>query len=290
MIPSRSLALAAVAAAALLSPATAFATSILLTNDDGYDAPGIVAMQAALEKAGYDVTIVAPAGNRSGSSAAITTSTFAVTKVSDKVYAVDATPATTVLYGVSVVFKDAAPDLIVSGTNAGANVGPTTVLSGTVGNAITAVTQFAPTIPAVAFSANLFDSDPTTARNVRQFKTVARFAAKLVDRLVKRRTALAKYAPYALNVNWPAVAESRIAGVRYAVQGRAPSFSWGFAEVSDGVWAISPSAPPAATDVPRSDTRLLGRNYVTISVLDGDYTAPWRDWAGVSALIGAPTP
>ncbi len=288
MLSIRTLALAALALPLLSYDA--IAARILLTNDDGYNAPGIVALQAALEKAGHDVTIVAPAANRSGSSTAITTAPFAVTKVSDKVWSVDGTPATTVLYGVSVVFKDKAPDLIVSGTNAGANVGASTVLSGTVGNTIAAMTQFAPSIPSVAFSADLFDADPSSPANKKQFATVAAFATKVVARLVKAEPKLGKIGRFSLNVNWPGVTPDKIAGVRYAVQGRATTFSWGFREVTPGTWAISPGAPPAQKDVKRSDSALLGQKFVTISVLDGDYTAPAAVEATVSAAIGRPAP
>jgi len=282
----RALALAAVALP--LFAGEALAARILLTNDDGYDAPGIVALQAALTKAGHDVTVVAPAANRSGSSTAITTAPFAVKKISDKVYSVDGTPATTVLYGVSVVFKDAAPDLIVSGTNAGANVGASTVLSGTVGNTIAAMTQFAPSIPSIAFSADLLDADPTSAANQKQFATVASYGVKMVARLLKAEPKLGKVGRFALNVNWPGVTADKIAGVRYAVQGRAITFSWGFREVAPGTWAISPSAAPAQKDVARSDSALLAKKFVTISVLDGDYTAPAAVEAAVSAAVGRP--
>jgi 5'-nucleotidase len=168
---------------ALATPANAL--NILLSNDDGYNAPGIVALKDALVKDGHKVTIVAPSSNRSGSSTALTFGPFEVIKISSDVYSLDSTPANTVKFGVFILKGADRPDLIVSGINSGANIGPSTVVSGTVGNVIAGIEEIDAPIPGIAFSTNLVDPDVTSKPNQRHFCRVAAFAAKLVHRFTR---------------------------------------------------------------------------------------------------------
>jgi 5'-nucleotidase len=120
---------------------------ILVTNDDGVDAPGIKALAAALVADGHDVTVVAPSGDRSGSGAAIgklfgTEPPEVVRHVwadlpGVPVHALDAPPATVVLGATLGAWGDP-PDLVASGINPGANTGHLVIHSGTVGAALTA--------------------------------------------------------------------------------------------------------------------------------------------------------
>ncbi|MGU3291502.1 5'/3'-nucleotidase SurE [Williamsia sp. M5A3_1d] len=128
---------------------------ILLTNDDGWQAPGITALAEGLRGAGHTVTVVAPSGNQSGASARLSAGRdLTVTRpdgVGD-VWSVEGSPADSVIFGLSQVFADAAPDIVVSGANAGANAGQAVHFSGTVGAAVTAA-SFG--VPAVAVSTDL---------------------------------------------------------------------------------------------------------------------------------------
>jgi 5'-nucleotidase len=120
---------------------------VLVTNDDGVDAPGIHVLAGALAAAGHEVLVVAPADDRSGSGAAIgkvyrDRPLPVVDHVWDDlpeipVKAIDAPPATAVLAAVLGAFGDP-PDLVASGINPGANTGHLVIHSGTVGAALTA--------------------------------------------------------------------------------------------------------------------------------------------------------
>lgn len=125
---------------------------ILITNDDGIDAPGIRHLWKAL-KGLAEVMVIAPSSERSGSGLSLTTQApIRVEKVkwegADYVWAVSGTPVDCVKLGLKVIL-DFVPDLVVSGINRGSNAGRNTLYSGTVGGAIEAVMQ---DIPGVAFS------------------------------------------------------------------------------------------------------------------------------------------
>ncbi|AOR36419.1 hypothetical protein BFF78_39960 [Streptomyces fodineus] len=96
---------------------------ILLTNDDGYDAPGIRMLYDRLTAAGHDVTIVAPLTNQSGAGTRLSSApTIGVRHPQPKVWAVDGSPADAVGFALAAVFAHGAPDLVVSGTNSGPNL------------------------------------------------------------------------------------------------------------------------------------------------------------------------
>lgn len=151
---------------------------ILLTNDDGWEAPGIRALQTALREASHSVVVVAPAGNQSGASARISPSGSLTVEQPDghnDVWAVAGSPADAVIFGLSHAMADAAPDLVVSGANAGANAGQAVHFSGTVGAAVCA-TSFG--VPAVAVSTDMaWDHKPQGA----DFDRTARLVVALLE-------------------------------------------------------------------------------------------------------------
>lgn len=104
---------------------------ILLSNDDGFEAEGILALKRSLEKE-HDVTIVAPDRERSSSGHALTISKLIrVTKLEDKVYKTTGTPADCIFFALGELFKENKPDLIITGINNGANLGQDRFYSGT---------------------------------------------------------------------------------------------------------------------------------------------------------------
>ena len=148
---------AALFAAAALWVATPLAQApaapyrILVTNDDGVRAPGILAVAQALEGLG-EVTIVAPAENQSGKGHSITIAdpiyVETVQLAGDlRAYGAAATPASCVKVALGALMKDK-PDLVVSGINRGYNLGMVTYVSGTVGAAREAALQGIPAIAA----------------------------------------------------------------------------------------------------------------------------------------------
>jgi 5'/3'-nucleotidase len=131
---------------------------VLITNDDGVEAPGLHALAQSIHRAGHEVLVVAPSGERSGSGAAIgrlhRAGPLACTEVEwadlpgVPVYAIDAPPAATVYAGLLGAFGPR-PDAVASGINPGANTGHLVLHSGTVGAALTAA---AVGVPAIAVS------------------------------------------------------------------------------------------------------------------------------------------
>ena len=108
---------------------------ILLTNDDGYDAVNIKSLYKELSK-NHEVWMIAPKNNCSGMSAAISyLSEIEVTKIEDRIYAVDGTPADCTYLGLLSIV-DFEFDIVISGINHGANIGNDVLYSGTVGAAI----------------------------------------------------------------------------------------------------------------------------------------------------------
>ena len=180
---------------------------ILLTNDDGIYAKGIEVLHEHLSK-DHDVVVVAPETEQSAVGHAITLTDPLRVKSIDRNgnffgYAVKGTPADCVKLAVNELMKPP-PDLVVSGINLGANVGINVIYSGTV-SAATEGTILG--VPAIAVSINTF-RDP-------DFQPAARFARLLV-RQVKEHG----LPPYtSLNVNVPAISESKIRGVLVTRQG-----------------------------------------------------------------------
>jgi 5'/3'-nucleotidase SurE len=188
-------------------------------------------------------------------------------------------PATTVILGVTGIFgADSPPDLIVSGTNEGANLGPATPISGTVGATIAAIQTLAEPIPAIAVSTNLIaaEEEPDSPANTEHFRQVGDFVARLVERLQRGGCGCGNEllpGGIALNVNYPPLAPEEVKGVKLRVQGQAPFFAISFQPVAPGLFAPGFGPVDPENDVPRSDTKAFNEGYITIVPIDGDYTA-----------------
>ena len=129
---------------------------VLVSNDDGVDAPGIDALvEMLISRGDVEVVVVAPDGNRSGSSDNVTddgevTAVDSTTASGYPAVAVSGFPADAVTHALEVMGVE--PDLVISGINEGANIGPFSELSGTVGAARTGARAG---IPALAASQGL---------------------------------------------------------------------------------------------------------------------------------------
>jgi len=191
-----------IAAAVLMTgPAGADAPlKILVSNDDGADAPGIAVLADALALVGT-VTVAAPSQNRTGVSHGMTFSgPILVQKTLRKGmtwYAIDALPATCVRLGLESLLPEK-PDIVVSGINRGENTGLVTFYSATVACAREAAFQG---IPAIAFS---LESSPEM-----NYAAAADFIVSIVREVKKRGLRRGTY----LNVNIPALPKEKIKGV-----------------------------------------------------------------------------
>jgi 5'-nucleotidase len=182
--------------------------NILVSNDDGIDAPGIWALAKELSALGH-VTVVAPDKQRSAIGHAITMNYPLRVKKFVKNgkffgYAVEGTPADCVKIAVRTILHQP-PDLLVSGVNHGSNTAINIIYSGTV-SAATEGTILG--IPSIAVSLTTYEET--------DFSFAAKFARKLAQLVVKKGLP----EDTLLNVNVPAVRESAIRGVRITRQGK----------------------------------------------------------------------
>ncbi|MCK9310082.1 MAG: 5'/3'-nucleotidase SurE, partial [Candidatus Cloacimonetes bacterium] len=111
---------------------------ILLTNDDGIFAPGLRALTAELRDAGHTITIIAPDRERSAASHSLSLSTdILVQNIADGEYAVGGTPVDCTVIALQKILTEPV-DLVISGINAGQNMGEDVLYSGTVAAAVEA--------------------------------------------------------------------------------------------------------------------------------------------------------
>lgn len=170
---------------------------ILLSNDDGYFAPGLAALERALSSLGT-VTVVAPERDRSGASNSLTLDRpLTVRKAPNGYHYVNGTPTDCVHLAVTGLLPEL-PDVVVSGINDGANMGDDTIYSGTVA---AATEGFLLGIPSIAVS--------LVAGEGVHFDSAGRVAADLVKRFAAERFA----EPVLLNVNVPDLPYGELQGV-----------------------------------------------------------------------------
>lgn len=162
---------------------------ILISNDDGYQAPGIIALYEALKEIAQ-VEVVAPEQNNSAKSNALTLhSPIYIRTASNGFRYVTGTPADCVHIALTGLLGYI-PDLVVSGINNGANMGDDTIYSGTVG---AAMEGYLMGVPAIAFS--------QVERDWVRIRDAAAYAKHLVSNLMSSHQASSS--PWLLNVNIP---------------------------------------------------------------------------------------
>lgn len=231
---------------------------ILLSNDDGYFAPGLSALADALGDLG-EVVVVAPEQNRSGASNSLTLDRpLHLKKAANGFYFVNGTPTDCVHLAVTGML-DSLPDIIVSGINNGANMGDDTIYSGTVA---AATEGYLLGIPSIAISLTSFEG--------RNFATAGLVARQLVERFIRQPMKV----PVLLNVNVPDIPFSELQGTEVTRLGRRH-------KAEPVVKTISPrnetlfwiGAAGAAADAgPGTDFNAVERGCVSITPLQIDLT------------------
>jgi 5'-nucleotidase len=184
------------------------ASRILISNDDGINAPGIRLLTKVARTLSRDVWVVAPEQERSGASHSLTLHRpLRVRKLGPRRFAVDGTPTDCVLLAINVILKDKRPGLVLSGINAGSNLGEDVTYSGTVAAAMEATLLG---VPAIAMSQHVREDRPI------KWATAERHAAQVIRRLA----ALAWPAQTLINVNFPDVPPDKVTGIAATAQGR----------------------------------------------------------------------
>lgn len=164
---------------------------ILLTNDDGIDAPGLRTLEGIAAELGREVWVVAPEHDQSGVSHAISLHhPLRMTERGPRRWAVTGTPGDCAVMAACRLMADAPPQLLLCGVNRGANLGVETVFSGTVGGAMTGVMLG---IPSIALS------QAWTDRDAVRWDTAAALGPDVVRRLLEAGWS----AGVCLSVNFP---------------------------------------------------------------------------------------
>lgn len=231
---------------------------ILLSNDDGYLAPGLAQLDASLRDQG-EITVVAPERNRSGASNSLTLDLpLHLGKAANGYLFVSGTPTDCVHLAVTGLLEQQ-PDMVVSGINLGANMGDDTVYSGTVA---AATEGYLLGVPAIAISLASFAG--------RHFETAGRVARELVQRF--------KSAPFAepvlLNVNVPDVPYDELCGVKVTRLGRRHKAEPAVKSSSprgETLYWIGP-AGPAADAGEGTDFHAVEHGWVSVTPLQIDLT------------------
>jgi 5'-nucleotidase len=269
---------------AFQSVAAAQTLRVLVTNDDGIGAPGIDALVEELKlNPNLEIHVIAPATNQSGTSDAFTTAPFGVaagtTASGVGGIAVSGKPADSVLYGV-LEEMNPDPDLVVSGINAGQNIGRYVAedLSGTVGAALTAARMG---IPAFAVSAGLGTTDYSaaaiyTANVVEDFRTKKRLPKKMISKAGLDQRLI-------LNINFPRCTAGSVRGVELVPlapsQDAVGRVVTGYTMTGPGMFQATLSSTNAFTsdctsilEDPTTDIEAMNNGFASVTALNPDLT------------------
>jgi len=231
---------------------------ILISNDDGYFAPGLAALAEALEGLGT-VTVVAPERDRSGASNSLTLDRpLSLRRASNGFHFVNGTPTDCVHLAVTGML-DHLPDMVVSGINHGANMGDDTIYSGTVA---AATEGFLLGVPSIAFS--------LVSKSASDFSAAAKVARSIVQRFIEKPFR----EPVLLNVNIPDCPYDEIRGIAATRLGRrhkAEPVICGTNPRGETVYWIGP-AGKAADAGAGTDFYAVENGYVSVTPLRMDLT------------------
>ncbi|MHB8948480.1 MAG: 5'/3'-nucleotidase SurE [Rhodoferax sp.] len=233
---------------------------ILLCNDDGYQAPGLVALYEALKDVAQ-VEVVAPEQNNSAKSNALTLHTpMYVCKASNGFRYINGTPADCVHIALTGLLGYR-PDLVLAGINNGANMGDDTIYSGTVG---AAMEGYLFGIPAIAFS--------QVEKNWSHLESAARKARDLVLQMAQQK--LIGTSPWLLNVNIPNRSYDDIAHVKLCRLGRRHAAEAVITQLSprgETMYWIG-AAGPAKDEAEGTDFHATSQGHIAMTPLKVDLT------------------
>ena len=221
---------------------------ILLSNDDGINAPGLAVLERIARTFSDDVWVVAPETEQSASSHSLTLHRpLRLREIDERRFALDGTPTDCALLAINMILRDRKPDLVLSGVNYGRNICDDVTYSGTIAVAMEATLLG---VPAIALSQAVDTSGHA------EWRTAERWASDVIRRLA--------HCPWPdtvlINVNFPACLPDRVTGIRVVPHGKR--------KISDELCQ-------------RVDPR--GRTYYWIGPLhEADTVAPGTDLAVIS--------
>jgi 5'-nucleotidase len=183
---------------------------VLLSNDDGINAPGFAVLEEIAAGISDDIWVVAPAEEQSGAGHSLTlTQPLRLRQLGEKRFSVTGTPTDAVMMGLNLVMKDNPPDLLLSGVNRGANLAEDVTYSGTVSAAMEGALAG---VPSIALS----QTYPAEAMgDAVPFSAARGWGEKVLGPLLEyefpSRTLI--------NINFPPLASEEVKGIRTVTQG-----------------------------------------------------------------------
>lgn len=182
---------------------------ILISNDDGINAPGLKVMEHIARQFTDDIWVVAPESEQSGAGHSLTlTEPMRIREISHQKFAVRGTPTDCVLLAIQHIIDDRTPDLVLSGVNRGGNMGEDVTYSGTVAVAMEGTLLGVPSIALSQFIGGLH-------RNIK-WGTSEHLAPDIIDRLLESGWPK----DVLMNINFPDALPGAITGIDITVQGR----------------------------------------------------------------------
>jgi 5'-nucleotidase len=259
---------------------------ILITNDDGINAPGLKVLQAIagdIAGAKGEVWTVAPAFEQSGVGHCISyTHPMMIAEMGERRFAAEGSPADCVLAGLHEVMKGAPPDLVLSGVNRGNNSAENTLYSGTIGGAMEAALQG---LPAIALSQYY---GPKNNQLEDPFDAAVRHGAEVVRRILAHTPDETEGYRLFYNVNFPPVPATGVKGIRLSAQGMRPGT----------VFSTEPHLSPSGRrflwirggdqqvkTAPGTDAADNLEGYISVTPMRADLTAHdmMKDLAGIAS-------
>jgi 5'-nucleotidase len=231
---------------------------ILVSNDDGYQSPGLLALAASLAPLG-EIMVVAPDRDRSGASNSLTlTVPLRARRTDNGFICVEGTPTDCVHLAITGLLEEE-PDLVVAGINHGPNLGDDVIYSGTVAAAMEG--RFLG-LPAMAVSIDAYEP--------KHLDTAARIAARLVGQVGGHRLG----ENLILNVNVPDLPTGNIRGIRATRLGhrhKAEPVTRATDPRGRTVYWVGPAGPEQDAG-PGTDFHALRNGFVSVTPLQVDLT------------------
>ena len=247
---------------------------ILITNDDGINAPGLEVLAEiaeAIAGPSGEVWTVAPAFEQSGVGHCISyTHPMMIMKLAPRRYAAEGSPADCVLAGRFDVLDGAKPDLVLSGVNRGNNAAENVLYSGTIGGAMEAALQGIPAIALSQFCGPEMDglSDP--------FEAARTHGTAVVRALLERGLWTNDDYRVFYNVNFPPLPAARVKGVKVAAQGFRRDTSFGVEphhSPSGKKFLWIKGGPQQTPTLPGTDAAVNLEGYISVTPMRADLTA-----------------
>lgn len=231
---------------------------ILISNDDGLDAIGIGILTKIASRFSDDVWVIAPSGNRSGMSRAITLhSDVTIEPRGDRRFACSGTPSDCVIMGMARVL-DRKPDLVLSGINAGMNVADDVLYSGTIGAAMEASLMG---VPAIALSQRNGRTSP------EEFASAAAHGEAVIQHILEIGVAPRTI----MNVNFPPIAPDAVKGIMPATLDQHKFGDQVINGETPNSYRLGPLLAHDKT-IPGSDRAVMDERWISLTALGMDIT------------------